>query len=46
MPTGASSKTTERAGAAPEFAAAARKICGSGFPRVMSSSDAIAANRP
>ena len=46
MPTGASSKTTDRAGATPALAAATRKTCGSGLPRVMSSSDAIAANRP
>ena len=46
MPTGASSKTTERDGSTPAFAAATRKTCGSGLPRVMSSSDAIAANRP
>ena len=46
MPTGASSKTTDRRGSTPALAAATRKTCGSGLPRVMSSSDAIAANRP
>ena len=46
MPTGASSKTTERTGSTPAFVAATRKTCGSGLPRVMSSSEAIAANRP
>ena len=46
IPTVASSKTADRAGRAPDFAAAIKKTWGSGLPRVMSSSDAIAANRP
>src|SRR4051795_9952773 len=46
MPTGASSKTTARDGDTPAFSAATRKISGSGLPRAMSSSEAIAANRP
>ena len=46
IPTVASSKTTDRAGRAPALAAAIRKTWGSGLPRVRSSSEAIAANRP
>ena len=46
MPTGASSNTTARDGGIPTFFAATRKTSGSGLPRVMSSSEAIAAKRP